>query len=149
MAHFSGVFAVQSSGFNSASTLDTQRATLTIELSELRNRKGVICVALFTDPKGYPNDPDTAVRSGCFPIDSLPCQLSFTNLPYGQYAAAVHHDESMDGKLACNTLGIPKEGIGFSGNPRIWKGIPSFQKSAFEFTSELSEISITMKYLLR
>jgi uncharacterized protein (DUF2141 family) len=145
---------VQSSGSNSASTLNGSTlsaacATLTIELSELRNRKGLICVALFAGPDGYPNDPDAAVRSGCFAIDSLPCQLSFDNLPYGWYAAAVHHDEDMDGKLTCNTLGIPKEGIGFSGNPRIWKGIPSFQKSAFEFAPESPEINITMKYLLR
>jgi len=140
---------VQFSGFDVTSTVTTACATLTIELSELRNRKGVICVALFAGPEGYPNDPDTAVRSGCFPIDSLPYQLSFANLPYGWYAAAVHHDEDMDGRLSCNALGIPKEGIGFSGNPRIWKGIPSFQKSAFEFTPESPEISITMKYLLR
>ena len=105
---------MQSSGSDFASTLDSSlpsaSATLTIELSELRDRKGLICVALFAGPEGYPSDPDTAVRSGCFPIDSLPCQLSFANLPYGWYAAAVHHDEDMDGKLTCNALGIPKRG---------------------------------------
>lgn len=140
---------MQSFGSNSGSTLETECATLTIELSELRNRKGVVCIALFASPAGYPSDPDAAVRSGCFAIDSLPCQLSFADLPYGWYAAAVHHDEDMDGKLTCNQLGIPKEGIGFSGNPRIWQGIPSFQKSAFEFTPVSPEINITMKYLLR
>lgn len=139
-----------SHGFHSvSSTLDRQRSTLILELTDLRNREGVVCVALFASPGGFPNDPDQAVRSGCFAITELSCELQFENLPYGWYAAAVHHDENMDGKLNCNTLGIPREGIGFSGNPRIWKGAPPFQKAAFEFLPDRSIVNITMKYLLR
>lgn len=138
-----------SQGSNSASTLGLQTATLTIELADLRNRAGVVCVALFAGPEGYPSDADRAVRSGCFSIAELPCTVSFPDLPFGWYAAAVHHDENMDGQLNCNALGIPKEGIGFSGNPAIWKGVPAFQKAAFEFTPEAPPVTITMKYLLR
>lgn len=133
----------------SASTLAVQQSTLTLELIDLRNRQGVICIVLFDSPEGFPSASDRAIRSGCFSIDQIPCQLQFENLPFGWYAAAVHHDENMDGKLNCNALGIPKEGIGFSGNPRIWKGAPPFQKAAFEFTPDSTLMSITMKYLLR
>lgn len=134
---------------NAASSTLVQHATLTIELTDLRNRQGVVCVALFNSSDGYPNDPDRAVRSGCFAITALPCEVTFENLPFGWYAVAVHHDENMDGKLNCNALGIPKEGIGFSGNPPIWKGAPPFQKAAFEFSPDNSLVCITMKYLLR
>lgn len=136
---------------NSAgSTLELHcRSTLTLELLGLRNAQGVICAALFAGPEGYPSDPDKAVRSGCFPITSLPCTLLFDDLPFGTYAATVHHDENMDGKLNCNALGIPKEGIGFSGNPRIWKGAPPFQRAEFYFSAENTIVAITMKYLLR
>lgn len=146
-----GVYAVhfsQDSNF-ATSTLDVQSATLTVELTDLRNYQGVVCVALFNGPPGFPNDPDQAVRSGCFSITGSPMQLTFANLPFGYYAMAVHHDENMDGKLNCNALGIPKEGIGFSGNPRIWKGAPSFEKAEFEVSSASPIVSITMKYLLR
>jgi uncharacterized protein (DUF2141 family) len=136
-----------SSASTSASTIDLQQSTLTLELTGLRNREGVICFALFNSPDGFPSNPDRAMRSGCFTIDSLPCELHFENLPFGWYAVAVHHDENMDGKLNCNALGIPKEGIGFSGNPRIWMGAPSFQKAAFEFSPDFKQISITMRYL--
>lgn len=139
-----------SQGSNFAtSTLDLQQSTLTIELTDLRNHQGVVCVALFDSPQGFPNDPDQAVRSGCFAITELPMRLTFPNLPVGYYAIAVHHDENMDGKLNCNALGIPKEGIGFSGNPRIWKGAPAFEKAEFEVVTANSIVSITMKYLLR
>ncbi|NJL41881.1 MAG: DUF2141 domain-containing protein, partial [Leptolyngbyaceae cyanobacterium SM1_4_3] len=77
------------------------------------------------------------------------CLLEFPDLPYGFYAASVHHDENMDGELNCNALGIPKEGIGFSGNPRIWKGVPPFQRAEVEFSDRYPMITITMKYLLR
>jgi uncharacterized protein (DUF2141 family) len=134
---------------NTASSTLVQQATLTVELTDLRNRQGVVCVALFNSSDGYPNDPDRAVRSGCFAIAALPCEVTFENLPFGRYAVAVHHDENMDGKLNCNALGIPKEGIGFSGNPPIWKGAPPFQKAAFEFSPDSPRVHITMKYLLR
>jgi uncharacterized protein (DUF2141 family) len=131
-----------------ATILESQRATLTLELTELRNRQGVVCAALFASPDGYPNDPSKAICSGCFPITELPCTLTFS-VPFGSYAAAIHHDENMDGKLNCNALGIPKEGIGFSGNPRIWKGAPAFQRAEFHFSSDNTIVTITMKYLLR
>lgn len=141
--------AVTASPSTATSTLDAPRSTLTVELADLRNQQGVVCVALFSNPVGFPSDPDQAVRSGCFAITEQPLTLTFPNLPHGAYAIAVHHDENMDGKLNCNPLGIPKEGIGFSGNPRIWKGAPSFEKAAFEFSSESISVSVTMKYLLR
>lgn len=131
------------------STLErTQLGTLILELTDLRNEAGLINVALFNSPDGFPGDPDKAVRSGCFPITGLPLVIQFADLPYGQYAATVHHDENMDAKLNCNALGIPKEGIGFSGNPKIWKGVPPFQRAVFEFTPGNTVMSITMKYLL-
>lgn len=131
------------------STLERIRLdTLTIELTDLRNDAGLINVALFDSPDGFPSDPGKAVRSGCFSITTLPLVIEFADLPYGQYAATVHHDENMDAKLNCNALGIPKEGIGFSGNPKIWKGIPPFQRTVFEFAPDNTVMAITMKYLL-
>lgn len=133
----------------SLSTLDpTQLGTLTIEFTAFRNRNGVVNVALFQGADGFPSDPAKAVRSGCFPITDLPLIVQFADLPYGCYAATAHHDENVDGTLNCNGLGIPKEGIGFSRNPKIWKGVPPFHRTAFEFSLDQMEITITMKYLL-
>ncbi len=148
--HCSGVKPLERfSAPPASSTLElSQPSTLTLHLTGLRNCEGVICTALFASPDGYPNDPSKAIQSGCFPIEQVPLTLTFA-VPFGKYAVTVHHDENMDAQLNCNALGIPKEGIGFSGNPRIWQGIPSFQRTAFEFTSDNAIVSITMKYLLR
>lgn len=134
----------------SASVAEQARrsATLLLELTALRNRKGVVNVALFSSQDGFPNNAAKAIRSGCFPISELPLVLPFDNLPYGKYAISVHHDENMDSKLNCNALGIPIEGIGFSGNPHIWMGVPPFHRTAVEFSLDRQTVSITMKYLL-
>ena len=125
-----------------------QRACLTVELMGLRSNLGVINIGVFSSPEGFPNDATRAVRSGCFPISNLPLLLTFDDLPFGQYAATVHHDENMDGELNTNLLGIPTEGIGFSGNPKIWRGVPAFERTRFEFSPANSTVSIRVKYLL-
>ncbi|WAL58226.1 DUF2141 domain-containing protein [Thermocoleostomius sinensis] len=122
--------------------------TLTLEVVGLRNQTGLINIAVFRGADGFPGDPGKAVRSGSFAITTLPLMIQFSELPIGSYAISAHHDENMDATLNCNALGIPKEGIGFSGNPKIWRGAPSFQRSLFEFTPSNTFVSITMKYLL-
>jgi uncharacterized protein (DUF2141 family) len=125
-----------------------RRACLTVELTGLRSNLGVINIGVFASAEGFPNDATRAVRSGCFPIPELPLLLRFDDLPFGQYAATVHHDENMDGELNTNLLGIPTEGIGFSGNPKIWRGVPAFDRTRFEFSANNARVSIRVKYLL-
>jgi uncharacterized protein (DUF2141 family) len=124
----------------------TDYATLTLELSGLRNTKGVLCVALFADAEGYPDNPSQAICYDSFPITTIPQKVAFSDIPFGYYAAAVFHDENADSKMNVNFLGIPKEGIGFSGDPQIWKGVPSFEKVEFEFTPHQTVFTITLKY---
>ncbi len=124
----------------------TEISTLTIKLLGLRNTKGAVCIALFDGPKGYPNRSQEAIKSQCFPIRENPPLIIFSDLPYGCYAAAVFHDENTDSELNFNALGIPKEGIGFSGNPKLWKGVPSYKKVEFEFTPQNKSLDIQLKY---
>jgi uncharacterized protein (DUF2141 family) len=132
-----------------ASLHPTQISTLVLELQELRNQCGVVNIALFNSPLGFPSNAAQAYRSGSFPVEELPLRVTFLDVPFGQYAVTVHHDENQDGTLNVNSLGIPKEGIGFSSNPKIWMGAPPFHKAKFEFSSKQTMISITMRYLLR
>jgi uncharacterized protein (DUF2141 family) len=140
---------VESLPSHAASRLgSTQVGTLTLELVGLRNLLGVVNVGLFGSAQGFPSDPAQAVRSGCFPVSDRSLLIPFANLDFGRYAITVHHDENQDGILNVNSLGIPKEGIGFSGNPKIWLGAPPFEKTAFEFEADHRSITVTLKYLL-
>ena len=47
-------------------------------------------------------------------------------VPPGIYGVLVHHDGNGDGRVDKNMLGLPTEGVGFSRNPHILFGFPSF-----------------------
>lgn len=74
--------------------------------------------------------------------------LSFTfkNLESGSYAVALFHDKNSNEKLDTNFIGIPKEGFGFSNNPRVLTGPPSFNKASFELKTN-SKLTKTIKLL--
>ena len=120
-------------------------AKLTLVINDLRNQKGEVCIALFADEEGFPKDDEQAICNDCFKISTLPMSTSF-DVPYGRYSVSVLHDENKDGELNTGLMGIPKEGIGFSNDPRIIKGTPSFEKASFEFTEEAQEVEVTVKY---
>ncbi|MBK25174.1 MAG: hypothetical protein CME70_14365 [Halobacteriovorax sp.] len=60
---------------------------------------------------------------------------------------AVYHDKNSDFELNTNGLGIPKEGFGFSNNPRILFGAPKFKKAKFKLkASENKKMLIKLKH---
>ena len=65
-------------------------------------------------------------------------------IPFGNYAIAVYHDENLDGRLNTNFMKIPSEGFGFSNNPGFGK--PSYSKSVFEFDTDNQQVIIEMNY---
>jgi uncharacterized protein (DUF2141 family) len=54
------------------------------------------------------------------------------------YAAAVFHDENMNGKFDKNIIGIPKEGYGASNNPERRMRPPSFEETSFSLKTDQS-----------
>jgi uncharacterized protein (DUF2141 family) len=86
-------------------------ATLTIHIVNARNANGVIRVALFYSPEGFPGDASKALRTQPAKIDpqTLNAQAVFSGVPQGTYAVMVFHDENNNGKLDKNMIGIPKE----------------------------------------
>jgi uncharacterized protein (DUF2141 family) len=68
----------------------------------------------------------------------------FNDLPPGEYAAAVFHDENSSGAFDTNFLGLPEEGYGFSNGTRAGFGPPSFDEAAVAVTSEaVTEVEMT------
>ncbi|RYZ88061.1 MAG: DUF2141 domain-containing protein, partial [Proteobacteria bacterium] len=63
------------------------------------------------------------------------------------YAIAIMHDEDGDHKLK-TVMGIPREGFGFSNNPRVMVGAPKFEKTAVNITGAKTDIPITVKYFM-
>ncbi|MAU41506.1 MAG: hypothetical protein CMF31_07775 [Kordiimonas sp.] len=63
----------------------------------------------------------------------------------GFYAIALYHDKNANKKLDKNWLGIPREPVGLSQNPKLSLSRPKYENSAFEVTKEGADLQITLK----
>ncbi|NJL25753.1 MAG: DUF2141 domain-containing protein [Calothrix sp. SM1_5_4] len=118
-----------------------------LEVSGLRSGDGHLAVSVFADAGGFPGDAGQAATTYYIPLEGRRVvDFTIENLPEGAYAIAILHDEDSDKKLR-SFLGIPREGFGFSNNPLIVAGPPSFGKARVEL-SPGAKIAIRMKYML-
>jgi uncharacterized protein (DUF2141 family) len=68
----------------------------------------------------------------------------FEDVPHGEYAIKIFHDENTNQKLDTNFVGIPKEKYGSSNNVRAF-GPPSYEDARFRFEEEATTIEIEMR----
>ena len=112
-----------------------------------RSQKGNVMACLTTHPETFPNcQNDPEARRMTVPT-RMAGELKFDNLPSGTYALALIHDENGNGKLD-TMMGIPKEGFGFSKNPVIRFGPPSFRSAQVVITNNGVAETVKVKYLL-
>jgi len=121
--------------------------SLDASIQGFRSEKGQIMACLTTRPQHFPNcQDDPQARRLKLPAH-LAATLRFDNLPSGTYALALIHDENGNGKLD-TVMGIPREGFGFSNNPAIRFGPPSFKSASVGIASGESDEMVRLKYLL-
>lgn len=124
-----------------------QVGRLAVQVVGLRNDHGLVCAYVFDAADAWPGEWKRAVRRACNDIDDNEAVFAFENLPHGQYAVSVIHDEDGSYGLTTNLIGMPKEGVGASNNPTSRLGPPSFEAARFELSSARQAIRIKIKYL--
>jgi uncharacterized protein (DUF2141 family) len=72
-------------------------------------------------------------------------KVSFTDLPPGNYAVSVFHDENGDGTLNANPFGMPIERYGFSRDAAGHMGPPSFSDASISLEEANQEIVIHLR----
>lgn len=137
------VLMIATIGLARLATAETCEVTLKVD--GFRNHAGRLGVTVFRTPDGWPEDNARAFFHDNFPItgDQTSARL---NLPEGRYAIAVLHDENSNHKLDRNFLGIPKEGFGFSNNPKVRLTAPGFDTAAVPLSCPTTEVSIHLIY---
>lgn len=121
-------------------------AELQVRLHNVRSSQGQILVSVYDRADGFPDDPQAALQVRRVLAREAEQTLTFKNLTPGTYAVAFIHDENGNGSLDTNFVGIPKEGFGFSNDPRLAFGPPSFAAAAVELRPEGSKIRAKMRY---
>lgn len=115
--------------------------SLTITINGASNSKGKMMVALFNNADQFLKTP---YKGKIVDISNNQSVAVFDNVPAGTYAVSCYHDENSNQNLDTNGIGIPKEEFGFSNNPTLVFGPPSYKKSSFTLNADKS-ISIKLK----
>jgi len=119
---------------------------LIVKISGLRNHTGELFVSLFSGREGFPDDPDMALINRHQPITGDSGNIVFDDLPYGDYAISLLHDENLDGRMNTSIVGAPREGFGFSGNPKSKMGPPEYDETRFLLLIPEKKMNIVVQY---
>ena len=65
---------------------------------------------------------------------------TFTNIPFGEYAICVFHDENENGFIDTNFMGMPKEHVAASNMTGM--GRPSFKKCEINFMESKKSVEL-------
>jgi len=130
--------SILSFGSQNASIID-------LHVHEAKSDDGLVRILVFNSEKGYPDQPDQALRSYSVPLKDGKCNLKITDLKPGTYAICVIHDADGNGKLNTNPVGYPTEKYGFSNNAKAYFSAPAFSKAAFELKQETKHIRIQLR----
>ncbi len=120
-------------------------ASLELDVSGLRSSKGLIRVCLTADPANFPGCTDDR-RAITRSVPAGQHVIRFDGLAPGTYAASLIHDENANAKLD-TFMGVPREGFGFSRNPRITFGPPKFAAAQFALGPVAQVQQVVMRYM--
>ena len=106
---------------------------------------GDLCFAVYDNSESF-LQAEKALYSACthpkyYNKVSLPLPLHVENI-----AISVLHDRDRNGKVTRGFLGIPREGVGFSNNPKLRNRAPRYEETVVSLLSHESTIVIRMIY---
>jgi uncharacterized protein (DUF2141 family) len=114
---------------------------VSVALEGVKETRGSIVVCLWDKKNGFPNcEKGNPLKRIVLPASAS--AATFESVPAGTYAVSAFHDANGNGKLDTNFIGIPREAVGMSNNPRIM-GPPRFNPSLFEVAGDTS---ITIRF---
>lgn len=123
-------------------SIQSQTADLTVIVTNIKNDEGKIKISLFTKDNFLQKGKENQVA--WLQIDKLAVKYTFKNIPFGEYAVSVFHDENNDGIINRKFIVFPAEGTGFSNNYHP-NAKPNFNSSKIKISENKTEI-IKLEY---
>jgi len=124
----------------------TETGTLEIRFTGIRTEEGSMAVGINTSAKGWPKKAQIQLQLPKKNMKDSVFVARIPDLPFGTLAISVLDDVNDNVKMD-QTLGIPKEGFGFSNNASIrFLSPPKYESCTFEFSESMQQISIKLEY---
>lgn len=118
--------------------LESKTQQLTIEIKNIPSSKGNLFIGLYQPKDEFPIFGKQYIGK-IVPVTGKTMTYSFKDLPQGEYAFAIYHDENKNNKLDKNLLGVPTEYYGFSNNARRTFSAPSFEEASFDLKKDVKQ----------
>lgn len=122
----------------------TKNPELTIKITNIEKIQGDIKIGIFNTDKNFLKE-GAAIKNYSIKVTSATAYLKITDLPAGDYAVSMYHDENSDNECNSNFIGIPKEAFGFSNNVRPKMSAPKYDECKFNL-SEDKAITVKLMY---
>jgi uncharacterized protein (DUF2141 family) len=118
--------------------MESKTHQLTIEIKNIPSTKGNLFIGLYQPKNEFPVFGKQYIGK-VVPITGKTMTYTFKDLPQGEYALAIYHDENKNSKLDKNMLGVPTEYYGFSNNARRTFSAPSFEEASFDLKKDVKQ----------
>lgn len=121
--------------------------SLTVEVHEIRNSKGVMQFALYNKDGSIPDKHyEKYYKMLSAKISNGSSSVTFNDLPEGIYVVNILHDENENGEIDKGFI-LPVEGLGFSNYQSIGPtNRPKYAKASFELRTDLT-IEVKVVYM--
>ncbi|WP_081845780.1 DUF2141 domain-containing protein [Erythrobacter litoralis] len=122
-------------------TAPVSAGDVAVTLEGVKDPEGALVVCLWDRDAKFPNcEKGEPVKRIVLPATAK--TATFEGVSDGTYAVSAFHDANGNGKLDTNFIGMPKEAVAMSNNPRLM-GPPRFKPALFEVAGQTA---ITLRF---
>lgn len=125
---------------------NSSTGTLEIKFTGIRSGKGKVAIGINPSTEGWPRKPEIELNWEKENIQDGVFIVKVPDLLFGTIAISALDDENSNLEMDM-TLGIPREGFGFSNDAPVGLSPPKFEASSFQFTKPNQQITISMRYM--
>ncbi|MEO9532070.1 MAG: DUF2141 domain-containing protein [Crocinitomicaceae bacterium] len=126
---------------------ETEKCTLTVELSNIRNNEGSLFIFLYNYENQFPDNPFKYFEIKKENVSNNRMLVNIPNMDKGKYAISLIDDENNNADLD-RFLGIPTEGYGFSNNVKPLLSLPNYNDLLFDLNQNWLRLNLKLQYVL-
>ncbi|MBQ4822388.1 DUF2141 domain-containing protein [Aquimarina sp. MMG016] len=124
-----------------ATNAQNQTSTIEIHITDIQSAEGTIRIGLYNSESNFYKQ---IFRSVAIKAKKGALKITLNDIPYGEYAISLYHDENNNKKLDSNFFKIPKEPYGTSNNAKGSFGPPKWEDAKFSVSEQIVNQSIEL-----
>ncbi len=117
--------------------------SLEVTVKNIKGNKGSIRIGLFNNQQDFLKK---VIDGKIVKPEGTQVTVIFKDLPAGDYAVSVIHDENENGELDRSKIGVPKEGFAFGNNAFGKFAPPTFDAAKITLSEKPAIQVVNMKY---